>query len=536
MMPKVSVVTCSHNRPQLLAEAVMSMRQQTDQDWEHLIYDDASTDPQVEAVLAWAAEDSRVRVWRGKRNLDQPSILWNFMFDRANGRYFTVLDDDNQKLPNFVRRMSQILDDNSNFGIVTCGWRVDSPRGIEDYYLNLSTSSENLARGSTCDGGAMLYRREVFERVGYFTEGARTNEDWDWLRRAAATFVVHNLHEVHATYKSHDASRMKRCESLGNSDDVKRVQARQLAPQLGLSVFYPDYSRLTASQRDVCDVIKRSLGRIPFIKDGNDLALVVSPFQMAEEEIHIGLENCPRILTLHMEDPYALSANLAHIRALSKSKETWVCTNDAASTHFYREIVGDRTLVCPSLGVDDTIETTCENRDIDVLLCGYSYPSRQKFVKTLLPMLTDLRVMLVGDGWENYGQTGVETMPTQPLTTTYALHRRSRAVICLQRVHGDCSDGAVEPLTVNRGVLEGFSGSRVFLDHSRPRHSFDPGDIVWFGTPEELAKKIHFYLRFGETVQASNFQEKCALRYTYRTRLTRILNCIRSPRFLAEIP
>ena len=49
MAPKVSVVTCSFNRPKLLKVAIESMRAQEDSDWEHLIYDDAPTALSVEA-------------------------------------------------------------------------------------------------------------------------------------------------------------------------------------------------------------------------------------------------------------------------------------------------------------------------------------------------------------------------------------------------------------------------------------------------------------------------------------------------------
>src|SRR6266850_5022341 len=189
MAPKVSIVTCSHNRPMLLRKAIESLRAQTDPDWEHLIYDDASTDKGVVDVLEWAMHDPRVRVWRGRENLNRPSVLWNYMLDRAHGRYFTVLDDDNMKLPTFVAAMSRVLDEETDIDVVTCGWRVDRPEGGPegDYFLNLSTSAARLTGLSTCDGGAMLYRRSSFERAGYFSEDLRTNEDWDWLRRAVAT-------------------------------------------------------------------------------------------------------------------------------------------------------------------------------------------------------------------------------------------------------------------------------------------------------------------------------------------------------------
>jgi len=212
---------------------------------------------------------------------------------------------------------------------------------------------------------------------------------------------------------------------------------------------------------------------------------------------------------------------------------------------FYRKVVGDRVIVCPSLGADSTIEPAEVKRDIDLLICGYAYPSRKKFVRQLLPLLRtpistgDLRITLVGDVWWELKEAlpeNVTVMPTQPLRETYDLHRRARAVVCLHRVAGDCSDGPVAPETVNRGFLEGYCGARVFVDVSRPHHDFDEGEVVWFANPNHLAKLVREYLEGGDTFAAKLHAETFRQIRTYRTRLARVLNCVRAPRFLAEIP
>jgi hypothetical protein len=539
MAPKVSIVTCSHDRPAFLRAAIESVRAQTDPDWEHLIYDDASTNADVRDVLEWAKHDPRVRIWRSSENHDQPSAIWNFLMDRAHGKYLTVLDDDNEKLPTFVEAMSRELDADSGLDVVTCGWRVDRVEGgsAENYFLNLSTSEERLRVLSTCDGGAMLYRREAFERAGYFSEAIRTNEDWDWLRRAVHCGKIKNLHEVHSTYRSHGDNRMRRAGALGNDADVAAIRARRLSSMLGVTVAYPPGRRLTRSQTDVCGSVAIALAAIPWVSRGSDLCVVVSPFQMSDAEIS-KVRDFPRVLSLHMEDPYALVANLARVQFMTRYAETWVCTNDAATLPYYRKVVGDRVIVCPSLSADASLPAVECDRDVDVLLCGYAYPSRRRFVDALLPMLRGLRVILVGDGWgESARRDGVAVMPTQPLSDTYRLHARARAVACLHRARGDCSDGPVEPATVNRGFMEGYSAARVFLDRARPCHALDEGDVVWYAGPGDLAGALRAHLAVpGRDAAADRFSEKCRTIYTYRARLARVLNCVRAPRFLAEIP
>ncbi len=543
MAPKVSVLSCSFNRPELLREAVQSMRDQTDPDWEHLIYDDASTTPGVREALLWAAEDPRVRVWTDNINHDQPAALWNFLADRSYGRYLTVLDDDNMKLPRFVEVMAGELDADPALGIVTCGWRVDRPGDDPtEYFLNLSTSAEKLATMSTCDGGAMLYRRSLFEQVGYFSEEYRTSEDWDWLRHAVHVTKVKNLHEALSTYRSHAGSRMYYAEKLGVHGDMAHLKLKPIATEITTSIKYPSFGRLTQSQVDVCQSIERAWSTIPWAPAGHDLCVIVSPFQMSNDEISGAISGYVRVLSLHMEDPYALGTNLDRVRNIAATEvETWVCTNDASCLPAYQEIVGGRVLVCPTLGADDQLPATPSERDIDVLICGYSYPSRKRFMHELLPKLNGLNVVFVGDEWNINnlvtGRINVSVHPTLPLDETYRMHARAKTVVCMHRINGDCGGG--DPINVNRGAMEGYLGAQVFLDRSRPLHDFDENDVVWYEDPADLAEKLraHFaHLAVGPSTYAERFAEKCRLNLTYRTRLARIINCVRSPRYLAELP
>ncbi len=304
--------------------------------------------------------------------------------------------------------------------------------------------------------------------------------------------------------------------------------------QINTTAVFPAHSRLTQSQIDVCNSVGRALAAIPWAPSGTDLCLVVSPFQMSNDEIAAAIRGHARVLSLHMEDPYALGTNLDRVRNIAATGvETWVCTNDYSTLPHYQNIVGGRVMVCPTLGPDDQVSVEAVERDIDVLICGYAYPSRKRFIAELLPQLSGLRVAFVGDGW---ALDGVELHKTQPLAETYRMHARAWTVVCMHRVHGDCSDGAVEPINVNRGAMEGYSGARVFLDRSRPLHDFDDADVIWYDHPTDLAEKIRGYLTAPTDHTAFHFAKKCQLNYTYRARLMRILNCVRSPRYLAELP
>lgn len=64
----------------------------------------------------------------------------------------------------------------------------------------------------------------------------------------------------------------------------------------------------------------------------------------------------------------------------------------------------------------------------------------------------------------------------------------------------------------------------------------DPGDVVWYDNAEDLGRRLSEYLDGDNDSAAAAFAWKCRLLYTYQTRIARLLNCTRAPRFLAAIP
>lgn len=555
--PKVSIITCSYNRPKMLLECIASVRKQTDDDWEHLIVDSGSTDDAVKATLERAAAlDPRVRVWRKSPNVNQPARFWNELLDRVRGKYIAFLDDDNLKHPEFVEVLSAVLDEAPEVDMVTCGWVViDKSEGVTECHLNLKTTSQEVERRSTIDTGAFLIRREAFEKIGYFPLNIRTNEDWALMRRAVECLEMVHLPDALATYRSHDGQRMEYCEKLGNERDKKVVQGSVWALTYGVRVFSAPEERLTMSQKDVVEGAKAGLEAIPWVEEGSDLAIVLMPFQMDVGDLEMIAANHRTVVSVHSEDPFALNVNLEKVRAMvALCDDLWVCSNDTTCLGEYRALVGDRVIVCSSLSIDHRamvddafqepplvrhpvyVKKPMGDRPHDVLLVGYAYPGRVKFVEELCRHLDRKRLTIVGDGWK---EAGFEALPTSAFLGTAHLYAQAKAVICVHRGHGDCVDGPYEPSLVQRGYVEGMGGARVFADSSRPDHAFDDGEVEWFDTAHDLFVKLDRFLQLPAEKQeafAAPLRQRCWRDFTYRTRMARIINAVRSPRYGAVIP
>ena len=105
-MPKVSVVIPTYNRPEFLGAAISSVLNQTFQDWELLVVDDASENDTEEVVDGFG--DHRLRWFRHEKRIGG-SAARNTGIVNSVGAYVAFLDDDDEWLPDKLRLQVELL-------------------------------------------------------------------------------------------------------------------------------------------------------------------------------------------------------------------------------------------------------------------------------------------------------------------------------------------------------------------------------------------------------------------------------------------
>lgn len=113
--PKVTVAIPTYNRAHYLKEAIDSVLNQTFQDYELLILDNASTDNTSEVVSSY--KDERIQYVRNENNIG-PINNFNKAIDLANGDYLIIFHDDDIMLPQLLEKEAQVLDNNENVVLV----------------------------------------------------------------------------------------------------------------------------------------------------------------------------------------------------------------------------------------------------------------------------------------------------------------------------------------------------------------------------------------------------------------------------------
>lgn len=91
--PLVSVVIATHNRQDLLPQAVRSILDQTYQNFEIVIVDDASEDVTPEVIRGLTESDPRIRSIRSDKNVG-PGAARNLGIALAKGDFVAIMDDD----------------------------------------------------------------------------------------------------------------------------------------------------------------------------------------------------------------------------------------------------------------------------------------------------------------------------------------------------------------------------------------------------------------------------------------------------------
>ncbi|HTB45077.1 MAG TPA: glycosyltransferase [Acetobacteraceae bacterium] len=189
-----TVIVTHFERPRLVEQTLRALAMQTDSSFEVILVDDGS---ECEAALAFLDRAGRgiggmpVKVLRQSNKYI--GAARNAGIRHAGSQFVIFLDDDNIAFPNMVEvfRRAAFC---SGADIVTCQMqKFEEPTGDPDPWNLVSGGKWAFSGGPVtlgtvrnCFGDTTaIYKRELFERIGYFHEiFGVTHEDWQLHLRA----------------------------------------------------------------------------------------------------------------------------------------------------------------------------------------------------------------------------------------------------------------------------------------------------------------------------------------------------------------
>lgn len=185
--PLMSVIVPTYDTdPAMLRACLDSVLDQSYPHWELCIADDASTRPQVRAILAdYAARDARIKLtWRASNG--HIVAASNSALALAGGEFVVLLDHDDELAPRALFEVARALQARPSAQLVysdedklDAGGRRCAPYFKPDFSPDLLYSQNYISHLG-------VYRRALVEAVGGFRAGYEGSQDYDLVLRCVA--------------------------------------------------------------------------------------------------------------------------------------------------------------------------------------------------------------------------------------------------------------------------------------------------------------------------------------------------------------
>lgn len=159
--------------------------EQTETDWELLIYNDGSETGWTKPIQNLAMLDPRIRYLEGRENKGIAYGL-NQCIQEAQGRYIARMDGDDISLPDRLKEQIRFLDTHKQYGFVGCNaFLIEEEEVWGIRKMPEIPEKENFLAYSPYIHPSVMFRKSVFEKYGYYHVSEKTKrcEDYELFMR-----------------------------------------------------------------------------------------------------------------------------------------------------------------------------------------------------------------------------------------------------------------------------------------------------------------------------------------------------------------
>jgi glycosyltransferase involved in cell wall biosynthesis len=216
----VSIVVPCYNQGHYLRQAIDSVLSQDYPRIELIVLDDGSTDD-TPAVLA--GYSGRFH-FESHANMGQAATL-NKGWRMSKGEILSYLSADDFLLSGAVRRSVETLLANPGVVLTYCDFsRVDEESRALWQVRAPEFSYRDLVVEIICQPGpGVFFRRDAFERAGFWDERLRQNPDYEYWLRLGLEGAFVRIPEVLAAYRMHEESQSLATTDPSRSEELVNV-------------------------------------------------------------------------------------------------------------------------------------------------------------------------------------------------------------------------------------------------------------------------------------------------------------------------
>ncbi len=201
--PLVTVWVPTLNRQDMLKRALNSVLAQSYDNIEIFIVDNGSTDNTEAVVADYIAKYDNIRYHKFDENKGACAAR-NYAITHAKGSFVTGLDDDDEFLPERIKKLVNAYDERFAFVCTGYFWDYGAYRKAK-IHTSLEVTLQDQLNFNQTSNQALVSKQRIID-VGLFDEDLTSCQDWDmWtrliikygtaLRIDGASYIVHTAHD-----------------------------------------------------------------------------------------------------------------------------------------------------------------------------------------------------------------------------------------------------------------------------------------------------------------------------------------------------
>jgi glycosyltransferase involved in cell wall biosynthesis len=223
-MPEVSIILPNYNHNHFLTQRIESILEQTFQDFELIILDDASTDSSRELLSLYKDNIKVKALLFNETNSGSTFKQWEKGLQKAKGKFIWIAESDDLSKPNFLEHHLKILNSNINLGLsFSASTWIDKDNQIinepqfenflekkgTDVLVEDFTKGNLIYNASSCVFKKSLIPWDIFDEIGQY----KYCGDWlFWAHLTADSQLIRtperlNLFRRHENNVSFDAEK-----------------------------------------------------------------------------------------------------------------------------------------------------------------------------------------------------------------------------------------------------------------------------------------------------------------------------------------
>lgn len=267
--PKISVIMSVFNEEQYVREAVESILNQTEKDFEFIIIDDCSTDS-TPGIIG-EIHDDRIVLIRNDVNQGLTKNL-NKALNVAKGTYIARMDGDDISKPERFAVQVKYLDEHPEIMLISCNTETF---GEQHLVSDITGTPEELKckmllRPVLAHPGFM-FRKSLVDEYGLtYDPHFRSAQDYDFAARVTRSHQIFVVPEVLLQYRAHkgQVSQTPNLKQFGFADEVRRRLLGEMGIELNdeeLACFHKWILEVEADD----DTFKKNYELIKIIAENN---------------------------------------------------------------------------------------------------------------------------------------------------------------------------------------------------------------------------------------------------------------------------